>query len=278
MRPAPVMLLALAFAFAMATGGRLLAWQHSQRPDSNSVLGRLLGESRRAFAFHFFLKADAYFHQGYYPSVFDAPTTERTHLEETARTDANSARHEHTNTHVRARDWLEDFGNHFYPSTHRHLERLGEEREILPWLRLAAELDPHRVETYTTAAYWLRERLNRLPDAEAFLRDGLRANPTSAEILLELGRLYADNGRDVPRARAVLEMAATRWFQHEAKKPEPDVSTLARILGQLGDLEERAGNLAAAHAHFARLKPLSPTPDAIQRRLDNLQARLAKPR
>ena len=119
------MLLALAFAFAMATGGRLLAWQHSQRPDSNSVLGRLLGESRRAFAFHFFLKADAYFHRGYYPSVFDAPTTERTHLEETARTDANSARHEHTNTHVRARDWLEDFGNHFYPSTHRHLERLG---------------------------------------------------------------------------------------------------------------------------------------------------------
>lgn len=278
MRPAPALLLGLAFAFAMATGGKLLAWQHAQRPDSGSVLMRLLGESRRAFAFHFFLKADAYFHQGYYPSIFDAPTTERTHLEETARTDANAARHEHTQTHVRARDWLEDFGNHFYPSTHRHIERLGEEREILPWLRLAAELDPHRVETYTTAAYWLRERLNRLPDAEAFLRDGLRANPNSPEILFELGRLYADNNRDVARARAVLELAGARWLQQEAGKPEPDLPTYARILGLLGDLEDRAGNLAAALAHFTRLKTISPAPAAIQRRLDDLQARLAKPR
>lgn len=278
MRPAPALLLGLAFAFAMATGGKLLAWQHAQRPDSGSVLLRLLGESRRAFAFHFFLKADAYFHQGYYPSIFDAPTTERTHLEETARTDANAARHEHAETHVRARDWLEDFGNHFYPSTHRHIERLGEEREILPWLRLAAELDPHRVETYTTAAYWLRERLNRLPDAEAFLRDGLRANPNSPEILFELGRLYADNNRDVARARAVLELAGARWLQQEAGKPEPDLPTYARILGLLGDLEERAGNLAAAIAHFTRLKTISPAPAAIQKRLDDLQARLAKPR
>jgi len=278
MRPAPVLLLGVAFAFAMATGGKLLAWQHAQRPDSGSVLMRLLGESRRAFAFHFFLKADAYFHQGYYPSIFDAPTTERTHLEETARTDANAARHEHTETHVRARDWLEDFGNHFYPSTHRHIERLGEEREILPWLRLAAELDPHRVETYTTAAYWLRERLNRLPDAEAFLRDGLRANPNSPEILFELGRLYADNHRDPARARAVLELAGARWLQQEAGKPEPDLPTYARILGLLGDLEERAGNFAAAIAHFTRLKTISPAPAAIQKRLDDLQARLAKPR
>lgn len=275
---APILLPALAFALALAAGGRLLAWQHAERPATDSVLGRVLGESRRAFSFHFFLKADAYFHQGYYPSIFDAPSKERTHLEETARTDANAARHEHAIQHVRARDWIEAFGNHFYPSTHRHIERLGEEREILPWLRLAAELDPQRVETYTTAAYWLRERLNRLPDAEAFLRDGLRANPTSPEILLELGRLYADNNRDLPRARAVLELASTRWFQQETTKPDPDIPTIARILGQLGELEERTGNLAAAHAHFTRLKPISPAPDAIQKRLDEIQSRLARPR
>lgn len=278
MQPAPTLLLAMALAAALATGGRLLVWQHAQRPDSSSVLGHLLGESRRAFAFHFFLKADAYFHQGYYPSIFDAPTTERTHLEETARTDANATRHEHPESHVRSRDWLEDFGNHFYPSTHRHLERLGEEREILPWLRLAAELDPHRVETYTTAAYWLRERLNRVPDAEAFLRDGLRANPGSHEILFELGRLYAENNRDVPRARVVLELAADRWLKQAAQQPEPDVQAYARILGQLGDLEERTGNLPRALAHFTRLKQISLVPAAIQLRIDELQARLTKPR
>ena len=55
---------------------------------------------------------------------------------------------------------------------HTHLEG-GNEREILPWLRLSAELDPQRVETYTVAAYWLRA-VGKMVEAEHFLREGLR--------------------------------------------------------------------------------------------------------
>src|SRR5437667_4857091 len=60
-------------------------------------------------------------------------------------------------------------------------------REILPWLRLSAELDPNSVRTYTVAAYWLRERMGKVAEAEQFLREGLRANPGSYAILFELG-------------------------------------------------------------------------------------------
>ena len=35
------------------------------------MLGVLLGDGRRMFANHFFVKADAYFHSGFYPTVFD---------------------------------------------------------------------------------------------------------------------------------------------------------------------------------------------------------------
>src|SRR5438309_1796727 len=86
----------------------------------------------------------------------------------------------------RAADWIERFGRHFLITQHSHLSG-GNEREILPWLRFSAELDPQRVETYTVAAYWLRS-MGKIVEAERFLRDGLLANPGSPEILFELGR------------------------------------------------------------------------------------------
>ncbi len=272
----PALPIALALATALAAGGRLLLWQQSRTQDTGSVFALLLGESRRAFAAQVFLKADAYFHRGFYPSVFGLALPDgKTHM---AKETESHNPHEHTQPQHPNRDWIETFGRNFYPSEHRHIERLGEAREILPWLRLAAELDPHRVDPYTVAAYWLRERLNKVNEAEAFLREGLRANPDSYEILGELGRLYAENQRDVPRARAVQELAIAKWIRQEASKPSPDVLAYAQILGQLAALEESTGNLDRALAHFTRLKRVSPAPDTVQKRIDELQAKLGQPR
>lgn len=273
----PALPIALALAIALAAGGRLLLWQQAGVQDTGSVFALLLGESRRAFADQVFLKADAYFHQGYYPSVFDlALPDDKTHMaKETEGHDHDD--HSHTPSKREYRDWLERFGSHFYPAEHRHMEKFGDAREILPWLRLSAELDPHRVDTYTVAAYWLRERLNKVNDAEAFLRDGLRANPGSYEILFELGRLYAENNRDVPRARAVLELAIEKWLRQEAGKPNPDELAYGHILAQLAALEERTGNLPQAINHFTRLKRVSPAPDTVQKRIEELQTKLSRP-
>lgn len=274
----PALPITLALATALAAGGRLLLWRQAGVKDTGSVFALLLGESRRAFADQVFLKADAYFHQGFYPSVFDLALPDgKTHMaKETEGHDHHD--HDHTQAKRDYRDWLERFGSHFYPAEHRHLEGFGDAREILPWLRLSAELDPHRVDTYTVAAYWLRERLNKVTDAEAFLREGLRANPGSYEILFELGRLYAENNRDVPRARAVLELAIEKWLRQEASKPNPDELTYAQILGQLATLEEQTGNLDKALAHFTRLKRVSRAPDTVQKRIDELQLKLGRPK
>ncbi len=271
----PALLLALALATALAAGGRLLLWEQTRPQQTGSVLALLLGESRRAFADQVFLKADGYYHQGVYPSVFDlAQSAGQTHL---AKETEGHDHHDHTQAPRAHRDWIEAFGSHFHPTEHRHLDAFRDAREILPWLRLTAELDPHRVDTYTVAAYWLRERMNKVNDAEAFLRDGLRANPGSHEILFELGRLYAENNRNVPRARAVLELAMAKWIRQEADKPSPDVISYRRILGELAVLEERTGNLNQALDHYARLKLFSPQPQAVQQRIDELRAKLPKP-
>src|SRR5690606_34860071 len=92
-------------------------------------------------------------------------------------------------------DWIEKLGKKFSASTHVHLEK-GNEREMLPWLRLSAELDPHNVEAYTVAAYWLRKRLEKTDEAERFLREGLRKNPNHPEILNELAWLNLESRKD----------------------------------------------------------------------------------
>lgn len=269
----PALPLALALAAALSAGGRLLLWQQSRGQDTSSLFTLVLGESRRAFADQMFLKADAYYHMGNYPSVFDlAQSDGKTHM---AKEREGHDPHDHPQPPPPHRDWLEAFGSHFHPTGHRHLEAFRDGREILPWLRLAAELDPHRVDSYTVAAYWLREHLNRVTDAEAFLREGLRANPDSYEILFELGHLYAENNRDVSRARAVLELAINKWIRQEAAKPAPDTYSYRLILGQLATLEEQAGNLDRALAHFTRLKHFSPQPDAVQKRIDEVQGKMS---
>src|SRR6266478_4836489 len=77
------------------------------------------------------------------------------------------------------RDWIDAFSRKFFPSVHTHLDEGGpqghsasagdlgqgaEVREILPWLRLSADLDPNRVETYTVTAYWLRRRMGKVAE------------------------------------------------------------------------------------------------------------------
>ena len=52
---------------------------------SSNMLIALMGDSRRLFAAHFFAEADAYFHSGFYPTIFDTAKPENPkHLKEEA--------------------------------------------------------------------------------------------------------------------------------------------------------------------------------------------------
>src|ERR1022692_3988542 len=171
------------------------------------------------------------------------------------------------------RDWIERFGRHFMITEHTHLEG-NKESEILPWLKLSAELDPQKIETYTVAAYWLRD-LGKIKQAERFLRQGLLNNPESYEILFQLGRLYYENNHDDARARKIWDLALRRWSEQEAAHKKPDPRKLGEIADNLSRLEEKDGHLARAIELLELSKKASPNPEALQQQIDELKQRLA---
>ena len=277
-KPAPILvfLLFLTVAFTLATVIQPHALGWSKRGDSGGVLKVLLGDGRRMFAQHFFIKADIYFHSGYYPSIFDqaqAPKDSQhmTHEEEEHEADEHE---KEMNFLGPPRDWIERFGRHFLITDHTHL-KAGNEREILPWLRIAAELDPQRIETYTVASYWLRRSLGKPEQAELFLREGLRNNPEDYELLFELGCLYSESLRDNHRARNVWELALRRWQEQEPSKKEPDLITLEKIIVHLARLEEKTGNLRKAIDYLKMAFKTSPNPQALQQQIAELEEKVS---
>jgi tetratricopeptide (TPR) repeat protein len=268
-----VSLAAACFSLATALQPRATSW--SSRGDSDNILKVLLGDGRRLFADYLFEKADVYFHSGYYPSIFDHNQTTKDKRYMTAE-EGSPAEKEHEESMKflgPPRDWIERFGRHFLITEHTHLAS-GNEREILPWLRRSAELDPQRIDTYTVAAYWLRE-MGKVSEAEQFLREGLRVNPGSYEILFELGRLYWINYHDARRARNVWQLALRRWQEQEPGKKEPDFRALSTIADYLARLEESEGNLEQAITYLELARKTSPVPGPLQEQIDELKGKLS---
>lgn len=270
------------------------AWR-GRRAQADSLLWTLLGDGRRLFANHFYVKADVYLHRGYYPSIFDQARQACQHgigsnpeaLAEPATGTGDHGcgyhcehdDHEHAEEPSSgferpARDWIDRLSRHFRVIRHTHLEGEHNEGEVLPWLRLAAEFDPHQVEVYVTASYWLSRRLGKPDQAEAFLRRGLRANPESEEILFELGRVAWEHRRDPQRARHLWSAAEQAWQQRYGSANETNRFLLSRILAFRAQMEEDLGHWDEAIHYWSRLRDISPNPEAVARRVIALQNRL----
>jgi len=191
-----IALLVLCFGLAAGLEPQFQALESSRR-QSDNFFSLLLGDSSRIFANSAFVEADAYYHSGYYPTIFDNNSNFQTpHIAEDTGAVASHNQGEEENFLGPPRDWIDAFGRHFIPNRHTHLDEGGpsedlsgskEVREILPWLKLSAELDPENVKTYVVTAFWLT-RMDQAAAAEQVLRDGLRRNPDNAQLLFELGR------------------------------------------------------------------------------------------
>ncbi len=252
--------------------GRVSAW--SERGRSGNVLDVLFGQGRRMFANQFFVQADVSFHSGYYPSIFDQARRPKDTRHLTAKEGDPAEEEEEKQMDFLGppRDWIERFGRHFIVTQHTHLQG-NTEGEILPWLKIASDLDPHKVETYTVAAYWLRD-MGKVKEAEAFLRQGLLNNPGNYEILFELGRLYYLKNHDPARARKIWEYALRSWSEDEAAGKKPDLILLDQIAVNLSHLEQNEGNLARAIGLLELAKKASPNAQALQQQIDELKRKL----
>lgn len=289
-------------------------WNGGRR-GGDGVLASLLGESRRMFATHYFIKADAYYHKGYYPSIFDSQSANaEAHIAEHA-AGGEAQEHEEPSFEGPPRDWIDAFSRRFRPNHHSHLdgtdedggvahseshpgpdhdvahpdhgphaehgedppEQPGAAREILPWLKLSASLDPQRVQTYVVGAFFLRN-LGNHDQADLFLREGLRANPSSHEILVELGKLCLEHWKDPSRARNFWEAGLRQWKLQELAKPEDQRNLLAyaTLLGNLAKVEEADGRLGKAIEYLTELRAISPNKDGLTRWIGELRDRQPK--
>ena len=256
-----------------------------RRHQSDNFFSLLLGDSSRMFANSFFVKADAYYHSGYYPTIFDNNTAFKTpHMAEDTGAVASSNHGDETGFLGPPRDWLDAFGRHFIPNRHTHLDEGGptgdlstsaDLREILPWLELSAKLDPDNVQTYTVTAYWL-ERMHEPAQASQVLLEGLRNNPDSPDILFALGRLYYENYHDTGRARNVWEYAVRLWLRLAPETQKENQLIMEQLAAHLAKLEENSGNLPKAIDWFQAAQKVSRTPAAIQEQINRLKFKLGQ--
>ena len=255
-----------------------------QSGEAGGFMGALMGETRQLFATQSFVEADVYFHSGYYPTIFDKKETD---LDVNAQeTDTNKIPLVSGRKHVEEeagegflgppRDWMERFGRHFIPTEHTHLANV-KVREILPWLRISAGLDPHRIQTYVTASYWLRTTLNQPDEAEQFLREGLRANPDSFEILIELGYILDGNRKNPRVARNVFDAALQKWKKQVAAGLEPTPKAQIEILDNLVRADKELNDLKQLLTDLEALKLVSPNPAGIEKTIQETRAKLAAP-
>lgn len=278
-----VLLLGLSMTLATALQCWFLSWA-GNRMEEADVLSVLIGDSRRMFANHFFIKADVYFHSGYYPSIFDQQAaSKRLHMEEGTmgaedeHQDGKGGHDEHDDLPdflKKPANWIDRFGRNFILTEHIHPEKAADEREMLPWLLASARLDPYQVKTYTIAAFWLRTRLHKPDQAERFLREGLKHNPRNPDILFELGRVLYENRQDSVRARNIWEVALREWERRAAGQKDPDRLLEMQILIHLAHLEEAQGNLGAAIGYLRKLLAVSTNPVVIQQQISELEKKL----
>ena len=295
-------LLVTSFSLATWLEPSFQSWAGS-RTQSANVLGVALGDSRKLFARHIYLKADAYFHNGFYPTIYDNNEGfQKPHIKEASGSTPGGEDDTGTSFLGQPHDWIDAWSRHFFPSRHTHLgeadgdhqdcqhahkegetcthehhddeeNRMEAEREILPWLRFSAELDPQRIETYVVSAYWLRTSMNKVDAAAEFLREGLRANPGNPELLFELGRIYFENRKDLARARNVWEMAQANWPRYEVERPGVENLVQLQITGHLAKLEEEQKNFPRTLDHLTVLKAISPNKDGIQHWIEEVKAK-----
>jgi|SRR5882724_1689356 len=281
-RLALLLLLVICFTLAVCLQPRLAA-RDAAGQDSENTLALLLGDGRQMMADRLLGKADAYFHSGKYPSIFEQNAApEENHMAAAA-----SGHEDHDEDHDEhealppAHDWIEAFGRHFIPTKHVHLEG-GNEREMLPWLRLSIELDPKEIQTYLTTAYFLGDRLGKWDEAEQLLREGLKANPNSPNLLNALAHAEFESRHDLARARNIWSIALHRWHDVEEPKPEKtetgegqrNMFLLEEILGGLVKVELAAGHLDKALEYMKILKANAAHPEGVQRQIDALQAKI----
>ncbi|MFH1477560.1 MAG: hypothetical protein ABIH24_08760 [Verrucomicrobiota bacterium] len=154
------------------------------------------------------------------------------------------------------------------PEGHVHLQS-ADVNEIVPWLYFATRADPHNVEAYSVAAFWLAGDGGRPDLAERVLCEARANNPKDYRVYLEKGRLALKMGALTEAARA-FDAAGRLW----ERDPGPDkIQALldrAEMLVYRGLLYEEGGDVPRALMCYRNILALLPGREGIRERVAEL--------
>lgn len=164
--------------------------------------------------------------------------------------------------------WFMRMGQAIAPVGHVHLQAAGV-NELVPWLYLATRADPHNVEAYIVAAFWLAGEGERPDLAERVLHEARANNPKDYRIYLEKGRLALKKGAAAEAAR--MFDAALRLWELDAGTDKIQAKLdRAEIQIYRGLLREADGDVPRALTCYRDVLELFPERSGIRERIAEL--------
>lgn len=239
----PLLVLISAWGLAFYLSCHLANFTNSIGDNKNETTlgGAILGESRLAFSKHFEKKADLYLHQGV------------------------EQQHKQAFTNSLFQIMYADIS----PTRHVHVKDI-DAKETLPWLWLSIKMDPHNIETYLIAAYWLSCHVKRPDIAHQVLHTGRINNPMNYEIDVEDGMAYLKENKYAEAFKA-FSSALSLWPSKQDPVSEDAIIGKIQILFYLSLLNEINNDIPNALACMKEIQKFEPNDANIQARITSLE-------
>jgi len=230
----PLLATAALCVVAVTTGTVMLSHAPTDGSGTETSSTYILGPARSLLSAGLYERADMYFHKGV-------------------------PHHKDEAFHGFFHKWKEAI----VPVEHAHAEG-GEIEEIMPWLRLATKSDPHNIEIYMVASYWLNGECQRPDLAREAIVEAIEKNPDRYELQYEMGRLHLA-ANELMLAKESLENALTLIIRPNQQDPEQAAIDHPSILMAMSYLHEALGNQEDAIEATKQSSSLRPTPHASER-------------
>ncbi len=153
---------------------------------------------------------------------------------------------------------------HMLGISHSASARAMAETQFLPLIKIITELDPNFITAYSTGGWWLWQKLNQVPQAIDFFKEGIRNNPTSFQLHYDLATLYFWKLEDYEKTKGELIAALNM---------EMDDRTRVEVMNFLGYTYERLNDNTNAIKIWEQIEKTNvfPYSNSAKRRLAELQ-------
>jgi len=165
--------------------------------------------------------------------------------------------------------FFQNIASAMVPDGHVHLE--GDlMKETLPWYWLAVRSDPHNIDNYLIASYWVATSMDDKKAAHEILMEARRNTRLHYEIEMEDANIYLKEHK-LREAESALDAALRIWPSGQDPSGERARIGMVSLLMLKGLLREINGDIARAVACLQQILRITPNDHDIEKRLEELK-------